>query len=84
MNQEPEETLDVLRAVWAAQGQTGTDLDEAPGHKKSCKNMAHVGFDGLAGDDGDLRAAWRAQLEREGKLNPDAKSVLDPAEPRRH
>ena len=39
--------------------------------------MADVGFDGLAGDDGDLRAAWRARLEREGKLNPGADSVRD-------
>jgi hypothetical protein len=83
MSQEPEETLEVLRAVWTAQGQTSTDLDEAHGHKKSCKNMAHVGFDGLAGEDGDLRAAWRAQLEREGKLNPEATSILGPTEPRR-
>ena len=49
MSQEPGETLEVLRAVWTAQGQTSTDLDQAHGHKKSCKNMAHVGFDGLAG-----------------------------------
>ena len=40
--------------------------------------MADVGFDGLAEEtDGDLRAAWRARLEREGKLNPAAGSVRD-------
>jgi hypothetical protein len=87
MNHDPEEALEVLRGVWTAQGQTADDLAEAHGGKKSCKNMANVGFDGLAGTDGDLRAAWRAKLEREGKLNPEAGSVRDlvmgPAEPRR-
>jgi hypothetical protein len=82
MSQESEESLEVLRAVWTAQGQTSRDPGDAHGHKKTCKNMAHVGFDGLAGEDGDLRAAWRAQLEREGKLNPEAISVLGPAQPR--
>ncbi len=39
--------------------------------------MADVGFDGLAGADEDLRTAWRARLEREGKLNPGDGSVRD-------
>jgi hypothetical protein len=68
---EEPEALDVLRAVWSAQGQDEADLDEAfgphghHGHGKSCKNMRNVGFDG---DDEDLREAWRGRLEREGKL----------------
>jgi hypothetical protein len=67
---EPE-ALEVLRAVWSAQGQDEAGLDEAFGHHghhgrgKTCKNMRNVGFDG---DDEDLRAAWRGRLEREGKL----------------
>lgn len=72
MSREPEEALEVLRSVWSAQGQTSADLDDAEGHRKACKRMANVGFGELAGDDSDLRAAWRARLEREGKLNPDA------------
>jgi hypothetical protein len=56
--------LEVLRGIWSAQGQSGADLDEACGHKKSCKNMANVGF---GETDEDLRAAWRGRLEREGK-----------------
>ena len=40
--------------------------------------MSDVGFDGLATEtDGDLRAAWRTQLAREGKLDPTASSVRD-------
>jgi hypothetical protein len=76
MSREPDEALEVLRGVWSAQGQTSTDLDESCG-TKSCKRMADVGFDGLAGADGDLRAAWRATLEREGKLKSGTGSVRD-------
>ena len=39
--------------------------------------MADVGFDGLAGEDGDLRAAWRNRLQREGKLNEETGSIRD-------
>jgi hypothetical protein len=78
MSGNTEEALDVLRSVWSAQGQTTEDVEEACGNTKSCKRMADVGFDGLAEEtDGDLRLAWRTQLAREGKLNPDAGSVRD-------
>jgi len=76
MNQEPDQALEVLRGIWTARN--GTDgFDEACGTTKSCKSRANVGFDGLAGEDGDLQAAWRAKLAREGKLNPGAGSVRD-------
>jgi hypothetical protein len=77
MSRQPDEAVEVLRGVWSARGQTSADIDEATGSQKSCQRMADVGFDGLAGDDGDLRAAWRARLEREGKLDPEADSVRD-------
>ena len=78
MTGNTEDALDVLRGVWNAQGQTAQDIEEACGNTKSCKRMADVGFDGLAEEtDGDLRLAWRTQLAREGKLNPDAGSVRD-------
>jgi hypothetical protein len=86
MSREPDEALDVLRGVWSARGQTAADLDEATGAGKSCKRMANVGFDDMAEDDGDLRAAWRDRLQREGKLNAEGGSVADlilgPAKPR--
>lgn len=72
-----DEAVEVLREVWAARGQGPQDLADAFGPSKSCKNMRDVGFDGLASSDGDLRAAWRATLAREGKLSQDAGSVLD-------
>lgn len=85
MSREPDETLEVLRGIWNAQGQTSADLDDVGG-TKSCKRMADVGFGEVDGGDGDVRAAWRDRLEREGKLNPGgsvADLVLGPAESRR-
>ena len=74
---ERDEAVEVLRGVWAASGQTGAELDELFGTAKSCKNMQNVGFDAFAGEGGDLRGAWRARLEREGKLNKEPGSVRD-------
>jgi hypothetical protein len=87
MSGNTDDALNVLRSVWSATGQTAEDVDEACGDIKACKRMADVGFAGLAEEtDGDLRLAWRTQLAREGKLNPDAGSVRDlvmpPAEAR--
>jgi hypothetical protein len=76
MNRQPEEHVEVLRALWSASGQTEADLDDCFGEQKSCKRMQDVGYDDLGGG-GDLHAAWREQLRREGKLDPDAVSVRD-------
>ena len=73
----PDDAVDVLREVWSAKGQSAADLDEAFGAQKSCKRMQDVGFDGMASGDDDMRAAWRATLEREGKLDHRAGSVRD-------
>ena len=82
MSGNTEETLEVLREMWSARGQSAEDVEEACGtaHStgRSCKRMTDVGFDGLAEEtDGDLRLAWRTQLAREGKLDPGAGSVRD-------
>lgn len=77
MSSEPNEALEVLREVWSAQGQDSSALEADGGEVKACKRMADVGFDGMAGPDGDLRAAWKAKLEREGKLSPVGGSVRD-------
>jgi hypothetical protein len=70
MSAESTEALEVLREVWRGRGQTATDLDDCG--EKSCKRMtdAGVGFDDFAGgSDTDRIEAWRARLEREGKLS---------------
>ena len=74
---EPDGAVEVLREVWSAKGQSAADLDEAFGAQKSCKRMQDVGFDDMAAGDGDMRTAWRATLERDGKLDRSASSVRD-------
>ncbi len=76
-DREPDDAVEVLREVWSAKGQTAADLEEAFGSAKSCKRMQDVGFEDMASGDGDMRAAWRATLEREGKLDASAGSVRD-------
>ncbi len=69
MGAERADALEVLRDVWRGQGQAVADLDD--GCERACKKMtdAGVGFDDYAaGDETDRAAAWRARLEREGKL----------------
>jgi hypothetical protein len=74
---EPDEAIEVLRAVWTARGQTSADLDELFDPPKTCKNMHNVGFDDLDAADGGLREAWRTTLAREGKLSEEQESVRD-------
>lgn len=69
MGAERAEALEVLRDVWRSQAQTVADLDDSC--ESHCRKMtdAGVGFeDYAAGDETDRAAAWRARLEREGKL----------------
>lgn len=78
--QAPEqgEALSVLRDIWHATAQTSEDIDEACGVTKSCKNMEQVGFEDFTAEaGGDLNSAWRTQLKREGKYDPDATSIHD-------
>jgi hypothetical protein len=79
MGGEPAEAIDVLRAVWRSQGQTAADLADDSGELKACKRMteAGVGFDDFATGEEDLASAWRARLEREGKLHQAGGSVRD-------
>lgn len=72
-----DDALGVLREIWRATGQSTEDVEAACGEQKACKSMSAVGFDGMVGPDGDLRAAWRATLEREGKLQPGTGTVRD-------
>jgi hypothetical protein len=69
MDAERAEALEVLRDVWRGQGQNVADLDDSC--ESQCKKMtdAGVGYDDYAaGDETDRMTAWRARLEREGKL----------------
>jgi hypothetical protein len=77
MTPQPDETVQVLRSVWAAEGMSSAELDEAFGPQKTCKNMKHVSFDGMAEPGSDLREAWRERLAREGKLSASGRSIRD-------
>ncbi len=79
MSADPAEALDVLRDVWRSQGQTGADLVDPSGEQKSCKRMAEagVGYEDFAAGEDDLNAAWRARLEREGKLSQSGGTIRD-------
>lgn len=71
------EALDVLRDVWSARGQDSASIEEDCGTGGGCKRFSDIGFDGMAGPDGDLRSAWKARLEREGKLAAPGGSIRD-------
>jgi hypothetical protein len=71
MGAERTDALEVLRDIWRGQAQTAADLDD--GCETHCRRMtdAGVGFDEYAaGDETGRSGAWRARLEREGKLSP--------------
>jgi hypothetical protein len=77
MAYEPDQAVDVLRAVWAAEGRRTDQLDDDCGPTKNCKNMKDVSFDGLAEPGSDLSSAWRDRLRREGKLSDGGGSIRD-------
>lgn len=79
MSARQAEALETLREVWRGQSQSAADLDDGC-ETRECKRMseAGVGFDDFGGDTEEARvSAWRARLEREGKLNPEAPSLRD-------
>jgi len=76
MSDQHDDAVEVLRAVWAADGASAADLDELR-PAKACKNMKHVSFDGMADPGSDLREAWRERLAREGKLSTSGGSIRD-------
>jgi hypothetical protein len=77
MAYQPDEAVDVLRSIWAAEGPDGADAAEAFGEAKVCRNMKDVSFDGMAEPGTDLRDAWRDRLRREGKLSTAGGSIRD-------
>ena len=89
---DDEAALGVLRGIWSANARTGEELEEElrGSRPKVCRNMKNIGFGGMAPDavpsetdgtntpvDSDIRSAWRAKLEREGKLRPGAVSIRE-------
>lgn len=81
-----QQALSALRDIWQAKNQSSADIDASCGNNDICPSMAGVGFDGLADElerssgtsvGGDVRSAWKAKLEREGKRTAETGSVRD-------
>jgi len=68
MSETPTDGVQVLRALWSAEGHDRVEVDEECGPVKQCRNMQEVGFDGFGTPGTDLQQAWRERLAREGKL----------------
>jgi hypothetical protein len=73
----PDETVEVLRTVWAADEQAVAEFDEECGPTKTCRNMRDFTFEGMAEPGTDLGTAWRERLRREGKLGASGGSIRD-------
>lgn len=76
MSDDATDERQVLRSIWAAEGQR-LDVDEDVSPTKACRNMKDVSFDGLAEPGSDLQSAWRDRLAREGKLSSSGHSIRD-------
>lgn len=76
MISEDENTARALQSVWTVD-HDHSGLDEACSPTKPCRNMRGVTFDGYADSGGDVGAAWRAQLDREGKLDKSEGTIRD-------
>lgn len=63
-----DDAVEVLRSVWSTDPETEQAVVDDCGPQKTCRNMVHVSFDGMAEPGTDLREAWRERLAREGKL----------------
>lgn len=64
-------------SMWSSPADDQVLLDADCSPSKTCRNMVDVGFDGFADSDTDLRSAWRATLEREGKASGDGATLRD-------
>lgn len=76
MTFQDETTPEALQSVWTVDhDHSGLDEDCSP--TKPCRNMRGVTFDGYADSGGDVAAGWRAQLDREGKLDKSEGTIRD-------
>ncbi len=84
MTDEFDETdaITTLRGAWSGEGSSREEIDAVCGNTKVCRNMREVNFEAAnfqSGSDtgADIGSAWRAKLQREGKLAPDSQSIGD-------
>jgi hypothetical protein len=77
MTSGSDHTADVTNTMWSSPDVEASDLDEDCNPNKVCRNAKAISFDGFAEEGGDVKAAWRETLAREGKLNTSTESVRD-------
>lgn len=68
MSASSDAAASMLRDIWQGTPQSAAELDAECNPNKVCRNMKDVSFDGYAEHGGDVTAAWRNTLAREGKL----------------
>lgn len=68
---------DGAQTMWSTPDDNQVLLDADCSPTKTCKNMVGISFDGFAEPGTDLSAAWRATLERDGKLKEGSGSLRD-------
>ena len=69
--------IDDTQSMWSQPDEAQVLLDADCSPTKTCKNMVGISFDGFAEPGSDLSAAWRATLEREGKVKEGSGSLRD-------
>lgn len=69
--------LDATAPMWSSPAEDQVLLDADCSPTKTCRNMVGITFDGYADPGTDLQSAWRATLEREGKLSDGGASLGD-------
>ena len=77
MTVDSDHADDVTDAMWSAGATETRSLDEDCNPNRICRNARAFSFDGFAEEGGDVPAAWRETLAREGKLNTSGDSIRD-------
>jgi hypothetical protein len=74
----PDDVTDtVTETIGSSADAEASDLDEDCSPNRVCRNARAFSFDGFAEEGGDVQAAWRETLAREGKLDPSGESIRD-------
>ncbi len=68
---------DVTDTMWSPAHPAASSLHENCNPNRVCRNARDFSFDGFAEEGGDVPAAWRETLAREGKLNTSGDSIRD-------
>ena len=77
MNPGSDQPDEVTDTMWSSPVPDDSGLDEDCNPNRVCRNARAFTFGGFAEEGGDVQAAWRETLAREGKLNTSGESIRD-------